>query len=66
MIWNIYIHPIIVMASKVNEGATGSKGVKKEHGALTLMKNRDFKNAADNLDFWKSVYCVMLCSGQFA
>lgn len=54
------------MASKVNEGATGSKGVKKEHGALTLMKNRDFKNAADNLDFWKSVYCVMLCSGQFA
>jgi len=30
------------------------------------MNNRDFKNAPDNFEYWKLIYCFMLYSGQFA
>jgi hypothetical protein len=37
-ILHIYIHPPVVMASKVQQVATGSKGVKKKHVTLTFTK----------------------------
>jgi hypothetical protein len=59
---NIYTLSTVIMASKVNEGASDNEGVKKEHLTLTLMKNRGFKNAANNLVYGKSVYSVVLFS----
>jgi hypothetical protein len=43
---NICTHSTVMMASKVNYGASNSKGVKKEHVTLTLMKTRDFKKCS--------------------
>jgi hypothetical protein len=37
-ILNTCTHPFVIIASKVSEGSSGSKGVKREYLTLTLTK----------------------------
>jgi hypothetical protein len=37
-IFNTCTHPFVIIASKVSEGSSGSKDMKREHMMLTLMK----------------------------